>query len=138
MDNTANPRETLRETIVERMLDGRQSPTELAVELGLDLEQLAEQVAQPTVRRTFTQMVWLSEIRAQLLVSSYRAMAAARLATLASATEATELARRSCVDLLKLDLTAFEMPAESEPVGIDEEAALHRVLESLGEGGIAA
>jgi hypothetical protein len=125
--------EQITQLVIAGLIEGRRSPSDLASELGIDLATLARHVGQPTVRRSLAQFAWLSEVRAQLLISSYRAMAAARLATLASSDEPGELARRSCVDLLKLDLSIVDANAMKHAVDGPSVEEIRRTLESLGE-----
>ncbi|MCA9297067.1 MAG: hypothetical protein KC983_11130 [Phycisphaerales bacterium] len=125
--------EQVTQRVIAGLIEGRRSPSDLAAELDMDLATLAQHVGQPTVRRSLAQFAWLSEVRAQLLISSYRAMAAARLATLASADEPGELARRSCNDLLKLDLSIVDANALKHVADAPSAEDIRRTLESLGE-----
>jgi hypothetical protein len=77
----------------------------------------------------------LADLRAQMLLSKYRAGAAAGLIAIAGSEEPTELSRKACVDLLKLDLglfsTGFE-PIAAPTSSAPSEQAILDALEAIG------
>ena len=93
---------------INKMAEAEMTPSELAMVLGLSLEQVAELATRPSMVKTLQGLARLADIRAQLLLSRYRANAALQLINIASAKEPTELSRKACVDLLKMDLEAFK------------------------------
>lgn len=119
--------------LIRRFVDADRSPAELAAELGLTLRELAAWGREPANVAALRSMARLSDIRAQMLLSHYRAVAAANLIKIAADGESSELARKACVDLLDADLDAFDMAGEPAPVppGPSEEAIL-RTLEEIG------
>jgi len=131
---TSRPSRTT-EGIIKGLLDGTKSPMDIARAMDLHVETLAAHVSEPTMHRTISELVWLSEVRAQLLISHYRAMAAARLAMFAAEEEPSELTRRACVDLLKLDLDAIESIPVRASSPDDEPASVRAALEQFARGG---
>mgnify|MGYP006293194881 CR=1 FL=1 len=132
--------------IIQLMMDGRLDPAEMANELGLSLEQMAEAGTEAATLRTLLRLAGLADLRARMVVSRFRMEAAARLVQMATEGEATELARKACVDLLRLDLDAHELeaggatarsgdepPADAEAARAPTEEAIRTALAELGE-----
>jgi hypothetical protein len=133
--------EALRRRVLEELLDADCAPAELAGKIGLSLEELSTLGRDDRIVDALRGLVELAEIRAQVLLSRYRAHAAIRLIAIANAEEPSELARKACVDLLKMDLDHLR-PAESDeepspndaPPAPDEDAIV-QALEALGGAG---
>ncbi len=123
--------------LIQRIVEADRSPLELSREMRMSLSELSEWASRPDNAQTLEGLARLSDIRAQLLLSQYRATAAIRLIEIASAEEPTELARKACVDLLQTDLDVFEQLAS--PVGTPQgpaspsEETILAALERLGE-----
>lgn len=98
---------TLNNQLVEQLTQGERSPSELAGEHDMTLHQLASWAMQPTTLTALEGLAHLAEVRAQMLLSRYRANAAIQLIAIATADEPTELSRKACVDLLKADMQVF-------------------------------
>lgn len=92
--------------VIELMMDGRLDPVEMAGELGMSLEEMAEAGTDSRSVRVLLKLAGLADLRALIVVSRFRMEAAARLVQMATEGDATELARKACVDLLRLDLDA--------------------------------
>ena len=112
---------------------------ELAEQLGLSLEELAMLAGRADTVRELLGLRRLADVRTQLLLSRYRTHAAARLVGLASQDDDDELARKACVDLLKLDLldridetTLADAPAD--PLTDLDAKAILTALRELAEG----
>jgi hypothetical protein len=109
--------------LISRMVDADCSPAELAAELGLTLADLAAWASDAHNIRALEILARLADIRAQLVVSKYRANAAAQLIQIATASNQSDLSRKACVDLLEADLGAFEFP-QSEVSHSDHDTAV--------------
>ena len=123
--------------LIAQFAQADRTVTDIAQELGLDLSQLAAWVGDPATLSTLERLARLADIHAQMVVSRYRANAAAQLIQIATAKEPSELSRKACVDLLAVNLNAFDRapaddasrPTTASPRG---EAAIRRALEQLG------
>ncbi|HWB21225.1 MAG TPA: hypothetical protein VG711_13080 [Phycisphaerales bacterium] len=104
----------LSDLLVDKIVEADASPGELARQLSLPLAELASWASQERTVALMRGLVHLADMRAQMLLSKYRANAAVQLITIASAKDATELSRRACVDLLKINLGGF---GRDEPRG---------------------
>ena len=124
-------------SLIQRIVEADRSPLELAGEMQMSLSELSEWALQPDNAQTLEGLARLSDIRAQLLVSQYRATAAIRLIEIASAEKPTELARKACVDLLQTDLDVFEHsdspPGTAQGPDSPSEETILAALERLGE-----
>ena len=119
------------------LVDANASPDELAEQLHLTLQQVADLGMDESVLRTVRRLARLADIRAQMLLSRYRASAALRLIAIASAEDPTELSRKACVDLLKIDLPVFadaDEPPDERHLGAPDAEAIRRAFEELGDG----
>jgi hypothetical protein len=143
-----------RVRLIEAFAQSDQAVPEVAAALGLTLPQLAAWAAEPGTLATLERLARLADVRAQIMVSRFRANAAIRLIQIAAGEDASELSRKACVDLLTVDLNAFAssitsggsgrpagdsqrgphgfpyMPEHPSPRG---EAAILRALEKLGQ-----
>lgn len=136
MSEKADRDNTLAAQIIEKLAEAESSPTEIAAEVEVDLSELVAIASVDANLEMLRQLARLSDVRAQMLLSKYRANAAVQLIAIASAEEPTELSRKACVDLLKADLDAFGEVSSSvaQPVNppAPNEASILRALESLG------
>jgi transposase-like protein len=129
----------LHERLVERMFEADRPIRQLSDELGLSLTQLARWMNQPHAREALGGLARLADARTQMLLSTYRANAAARLIEMATSGKPTEKARKACVDLLRTNLGALEAQpgdAADETDGAPEprtEAAILRAFERMAE-----
>ena len=73
------PNRDSRKDLINQLFHGERTPTDLAHEHNLSLESLATWVADPANARILAALAHLADIRTQLLLSRYRASAAARL-----------------------------------------------------------
>lgn len=128
-----------REQLIQDILAAQQDLVALGERHGLSADDLAGWVAEPETQKTLGGLCLLADLQTQILLSRYRLVAAGRLIRLAAedgSSDSREVARRACVDLLKLDLKRVDaMGAESGGLdGVDEEvaggvgAALRRLL----------
>ena len=125
-----------RDLLADLLADPR-DPLALAEKHHLTLDQLARWIDEPRNHRTLAALCLLADFQVQLLLARYRLSAAGRLIALACDAEATasaDVARRACVDLLKLDLA--ERPrddADGDDDTKDDDTDLRAVL--YGRGG---
>lgn len=129
----------ISQRLLERMLQADRPPLELARELGVSPAQLASWSDEPASGWILQRLARLADVRAQMLLSNFRANAAIQLIQIAAATEPTELSRKACVDLLTANLKVFsEDDQHAEPdhsVGpkAPTEEMILRALEKLGD-----
>lgn len=116
------------ERLVRLLCEAQTDVLELAEMEGLSFNRIAEWSNQQLTQATLLGMCRLNDVRAQLLVSRYRTLAAARLFELSKEESGGETARKACVDLLKLTLTGEY--SSSEGVGSD---LVHRRPISVAE-----
>jgi hypothetical protein len=122
------------ETLLERIYDAEHSPAELAQQMGVSLADLARWAAEPGNTRFLAALVRLTDVRAQIIISRYRATAAAQLANLSVNQDEADLARKACVDLLRCNLHAFDAgDAEPPQPPRPNEESILAALEQLGE-----
>jgi hypothetical protein len=140
--------------LFEHMLEAELAPADLARAMGLSLVELADWVLQPGVIRTLQGLARLADVRAQMLLSKFRANAAVNLIQIASAPAAgdghdrapSELSRKACVDLLTTNLPVFnsigeesgsaDEPSNSEKAGttaLRNEQVVLRALEEFAK-----
>lgn len=135
---------TRTERLMQALYEAQQDLDQLAKQEKLTLTRLANWANDAKTIAALDGLCRLNDVRAQLLVSRYRTLAAARLFELAKDEGAGELARKACVDLLKvclIPLTGGEVAgerADAVPSVIDE-GAVRRLLGDLGrEAGASA
>ncbi len=119
------------------LYEAQQDLAELARNEKLTLTRLAGWANDATTIASLDGLCRLNDVRAQLLVSRYRTLAAARLFELAKDESAGELARKACVDLLKvclIPLTGGEGAGVSTDAlpSVVNESAVRRLLSELG------
>ena len=108
-----------RDGLITDIVAALHDPTELSKAHNLSLDDLAVWISDPINRRALHGVCVLSDLQAQVLLSRYRLHAAGRLIKLATEDEpgmSRDVARRACVDLLKMDL---------KHAGFDGTNALH-------------
>ncbi len=114
-----------QKAIMLDMLTAQHDIAALAQRYGLDEIDLANFALTPVNHRRLMGLCVLADVQTQLVLSRYRAMAASRLIQLATNQESdSELARKACVDLLRLDMKRAEAPPteddEAEPASLRE------------------
>ena len=109
--------------LIRRLVAADRTPAELAEELDLTLADLAAWAADGRNLSDLERLARLADIRAQMVVSNYRATAAAQLIRIAASSTESDLARKACVDLLAADLGAFKNHATTEPQADDDSAS---------------
>jgi len=95
----------MADRLVRLLCEAQTDVLELAEMEGLSFNRIAEWSNMSLTQATLLGMCRLNDVRAQLLVSRYRTLAAARLFELSKEDSGGETARKACVDLLKLTLT---------------------------------
>lgn len=104
----------LRDRLVERIAQADNTPAQLAAEMNIDLTELSRWILNPENLRLIEGVARWSDVRAQMILSRYRANAAVHLIAIAAAPEPSEISRKACVDLLTTDLQVF---TSDEPGG---------------------
>ncbi len=100
-----------RQRLIQDIIAAQQDPVTLGEKHGLDADNLAAWVGEPKNQRLLSGLCLLADLQTQVLLSRYRLLAAGRLIRLATedgADGGRDVARRACVDLLKLDLKRAE------------------------------
>lgn len=104
--------EERRRRLIQDIIDAQRDPVALGSEYGLSPDDLAAWVCEPANQRVLGGLCVLADLQTQILLSRYRLLAAGRLIKLATDEEAggsADVARRACVDLLKLDLKRADL-----------------------------
>ena len=125
----------LTEQLIEQMLKGERAPAEIATGVGMTLAELSDWARNDANARTLEGLARLADLRAQMLLSEYRATAAVRLIEIATDKENVEPSRKACVDLLRADLGVFkpsDIAACDTPPPAPDERAILEALERLG------
>lgn len=125
----------MTEQLIEQMLKGDRAPAEIAIGVGMTLTDLSDWARDDVNARTLEGLARLADLRAQMLLSEYRAAAAVRLIEIATDKEQVEPSRKACVDLLRADLGVFKPSdiADSDtPPPVPDERAILDALERLG------
>lgn len=94
--------------IIADLLDARHDLANLAAAHKLTPADLATWASESATRRKLIGLCGLADMQTQLLLSRYRMVAASRLIQLATEDAQGDLARKACVDLLKLDLKPLD------------------------------
>ncbi len=129
---------TRTERLMTALYEAQQDLDELARKEKMTLARLAGWANESDTIAALDGLCRLNDVRAQLLVSRYRTLAAARLFELAKDEAAGELARKACVDLLKVCLIpltggdAAGASTDAAPAVVDE-PAVRRLLSELGK-----
>ncbi len=125
----------LTEQLIQQLLEGARAPAEIATEVGMTLAELSDWARDDANARTLEGLARLADLRAQMLLSEYRATAAVRLIEIATDKEQVEPSRKACVDLLRADLGVFKpsdiADCDAPPPAPDERAILE-ALQRLG------
>ncbi len=106
MTATIDP--TTEANLLADILDARYDTAALAAAHGLEPDVLAQWARSPQVRQRLTGLCLLADLQTQLMVSRYRIVVTGRLIRLATEEAEGDLARRACMDLLKLELERAE------------------------------
>jgi hypothetical protein len=117
---------TRRERLYQALYDSQRDLGEVAKGEHMSLSHLADWANESDTIGALEGLCRLNDARAQMLVSRYRTLAAARLFELAKSDEGGELARRACVDLLKVSLEMGQADAAANgpgPTGLDDATA---------------
>jgi hypothetical protein len=103
--------------------------------MHLSLPELATWAGERATLESLQSLRVLADLRTQLIVSRYRAHAAARLIELTGNAATEETMRKACVDLLKVAITPWrDEVAETEPATPDDLGErLLSALDALGE-----
>lgn len=126
----------LNERLIRAVAEAELSIVELAKQLELPLSDLARWAGDPAQMKLLEGLARLADIRAQMLLSRYRANAAVQLIGIASAEQPNELSRKACVDLLQSNLNVFlqssDDPEDAGPPRVSPQKILE-TLETLGK-----
>ena len=118
-----------RALLIHDIFNAQHDVVALAKAHGLSPHELAAWAGDPQTQRCLHGLCVLADLQTQLLLSRYRLLAASRLIRLATQEDEAgqDVARKACVDLLKLDLkrTMFDEADAKEP---PDEPSLRDVL----------
>jgi len=112
----------LAANLMEELVNGKHDAFSLARVHKLRADALIEWIANPDTQRRLRAYCLLADTQAQVMISRHRPHAANRLVRLATSDEKTpegqpaidpDLARRACVDLLKVDISSPSAPSAS-------------------------
>jgi hypothetical protein len=106
-----------RASLIEDIFNSEHDLVSLAAAHELSPDKLAAWANNLTNQRCLTGLCLLADLQTQVLLSRYRLLAAGRLIKLATQDDqdtTADVARRACVDLLKLDLKRTEPAARGE------------------------
>lgn len=107
--------------LIQDILGAQHDLVALAEEHRLNPDDLAAWVSDVSNQRVLSGLCKLADLQTQILLSRYRLLAATRLIKLATEEDQAEgkpdVARRACVDLLRLDLKR----AEVDPAAVADE-----------------
>lgn len=101
-----------RQEIIADLLLAELDLIELAKKHGLEHEDLSRWVMKDENHRCLAGLCVLADFQTQLLLSRFRALAVTRLIRLANDEQDTDLARKACVDLLRITVKATEVSAD--------------------------
>ncbi|GAB4194768.1 MAG: hypothetical protein Kow00105_08990 [Phycisphaeraceae bacterium] len=109
---------TKRSELINDLIHAEFDLTVIQSKYGLTPDTLAQWVQDETNLRCLTGLCLLADLQTQILLSRYRLIAAGKLYELATSQpddskSAQDVARRACVDLLKLDLPRAGMTEKS-------------------------
>jgi hypothetical protein len=130
---------SIRDRLLERIALTDNSPAQLAADMNIDLADLSRWIMHGENLRLVEGIARLSDVRAQMILSRYRANAALHLVNIAGESKTDEsktgeVSRKACVDLLTTNLPVFEAdacaPAAAPPAPNSE--TILEVLERLG------
>ncbi|QDU35571.1 hypothetical protein KS4_36540 [Poriferisphaera corsica] len=96
-----------RRELIEDLVDAKHDLKALGKRYGLAVDELATWAGEQENARTLGGLCFLADMQTQLMLSRYRLLAADRLVRLATDEgegSSSEVSRKACVDLLKMDL----------------------------------
>lgn len=131
--------------LLQLLCEAQTDILDLAAQEKLSFAKLTAWLNDTATQTTLDGMCRLNDLRAQLLISRYRTLAAARLFELAKDDGGGETARKACVDLLNASLALPILQPELPDNDNDAESArpsvsveeMHRFLAALGQLGAA-
>ncbi|MCC7409489.1 MAG: hypothetical protein IT442_15605 [Phycisphaeraceae bacterium] len=104
--------------MIEDLLGAKEDLVELGKRHGMTVEELAGWILEGENHRVLRGICVLADMQTQVMLSRFRLAAAERLIALAMSREGGEesldVARRACVDLLKMELKRAEQGVEGE------------------------
>jgi len=128
-----------RKWLIRDLLDGKNDIVDLAAKYGVTADELAAWIAEPANQRCLAGLCTLADVQTQLMLSRWRHHAANRLIRYATAEESpAALARRACVDLLKLEMKRAEGGDLRDEDEDDGESLLALLDADLADGGSPA
>lgn len=130
--------EKRREMMIHDIINAEHDLLALGEAHRLRPDVLAKWIEQPENRQCLMGLCQLADIQTQVLLSRYRMLAASRLIRLATNEDGQvkdDVARRACVDLLRVDLKRAMMEVGQMPDADEDDAALAAMREMLyGQG----
>lgn len=123
-----------RRNLIADIVAALHDPIELCQSHGLSLDDLGEWILDPKNQQALSGICVLSDLQAQVLLSRYRLHAAGRLIKLATEDGpevSRDVARRACVDLLKMDLKRADFENTDSSRGVVEHATSQEEGKSL-------
>ncbi len=96
-----------RARLIESLFRGDEQLSEVASAMQVGVKDLAKLADDETIVRTIGLLRMLGDVKAEQYFRPLRLHALARLVELATQTDNPELARKACVDLLKVDMDAL-------------------------------
>lgn len=106
--------------IIRDMLDGQYDLPELARRHRVTLADLAAWIDDPANQSLIRGTCVLADVQTQLLLSRFRLLAASRLIRLATDEQGNaDITRRSCVDLLRLEMKRADLNGATQPEDSD-------------------
>lgn len=132
---------TKQRRLLDALYEGEADLADLASQEKITLHELAAWAREPRTMDTLDGLCRLNDVRAQLLISRYRTLAAAQLFALTQVEGQHELARKACVDLLRTSLVEHDptevarAAASTAPMTITASNSLRAMLEAIGTSG---
>ncbi len=99
-----------RQRLIQDLIAAQKDLVTLAQEYHLSPDDLAVWIADRDNYQALHGLCLLADLQTQILLSRYRLLAAGRLIRLATGDGDEDVARRACLDLLKLDLKLAASP----------------------------
>ncbi|MEX0885637.1 MAG: hypothetical protein WD009_04280 [Phycisphaeraceae bacterium] len=131
-----------RAALIRDIFNAEHDVVALAAAHELSPDELATWAGEAQTQRCLTGLCVLADMQTQLLLSRYRLLAASRLINLATGEQeggGGDVARKACVDLLKLDLKRADASPDGDAgdgCGAAAEAdALRAMVYGPGDGG---
>jgi len=123
-----------RRNLIADIVAALHDPIELCQSHGLSLDDLGAWISDPKNQQALSGICVLSDLQAQILLSRYRLHAAGRLIKLATEDGpdmSRDVARRACVDLLKMDFKRADFENIDASRGAGEQATSQEDGKSL-------